>query len=177
MLLSCLYQRNEALSDRVACPSVWGCFKSVEVRPFPLGGKGGTERRLVHLKCLSRQGPSPGFARPLQVVRSPSVRGGHSPSPQGAFTLGSVLGAQIHHHKVGNGQRLFLWCGECCVTASAHLASLCFSSSFCEKRTNSGQPCEDAVKKCLHRAQRSPVWQKTPGLRAWRCEFSSPSAT
>ena len=91
VLLSCLYQRNEALSDRVACPSVWGCFKSVEVRPFPLGGKGGTERRLVHLKCLSRQGPSPGFARPLQVVRSPSVRGGHSPSP-GSIHLGVCAG-------------------------------------------------------------------------------------
>lgn len=49
------------------------------------------------------------------------------------------------------------------MTGSAHSASLCFSFSFYEKRTNSGQPCKDSVKKCLHRAWRSPVWQKTPG--------------
>lgn len=134
---------------------------------------------LIPLKCLSScQGRAllPGWPLgPPQVAGSPSVRDRRSPSPQGACALGAVLRAQIHRYTVGKGQRLFL-CGDCGVTGSAHSASLCFSFSFYEKRTNSGQPCEDSVKKCLHRAWRSPVWQKTPGLGAQGCKFSSPTA-
>ena len=108
----------------MACPSVWGRFESVEVRPSPLGGKEWTcASGLVHLNCLSSSASPrgwtrrPGFAvqqsrcRPLlsalcRLCGSPSDWGQRrSPPPQGAFVSGSVLRTQSHHRWVSRQSR------------------------------------------------------------------------
>lgn len=102
----------------MACPSVWGRFESVEVRPSPLGGRERTcASGLVHLNCLSSSASPrgwthrPGFAVQqshcgpslsalCRLCRSPSDWGQRRSPPQGAFISVSVLRTQSHHRWV-----------------------------------------------------------------------------